>query len=497
MKFPVITRREAANLINNGDNVGFSGFTPPGAPKEVPEAIAERAIEEHEAGRPFKINLYTGASTSDRADGVLARANAINRRAPYQNIPDLRKRINAHDTHYCDLHLSEMAQKVRYGFFGEIDTAIIEVADIKDNGELVLGMGVGNIPTYAKLAKKIIIEKNEKLPAGLNGVHDIYMPLDPPYRREIPIYKPSDRIGSTTLQVDPRKIVGVVHSDDYDNAKSFTAPDETTARIGHNVCEFLENEVKQGRIPKTFLPIQSGVGNVANAVLFGLADSTIIPAFEMYTEVIQDSVIELMKQGKCRFGSTCALTLSNKTEEEFFNNIDFFRDKVIIRPAEISNSPEIARRLGVISMNTAIEADIFGNVNSTHITGIKMMNGIGGSGDFTRNGYISIFSCPSITKEGKISNIVPMVSHVDHSEHSVDIIITDQGVADLRGKDPVERAHEIIDHAAHPMYRDLLREYLKIGRPGQTPHRLEAALAFHNEFNRSGDMRNVDYAQYL
>lgn len=148
-------------------------------------------------------------------------------------------------------------------------------------------------------------------------------------------------------------------------------------------------------------------------------------------------------------------------------------------------------------MNTAIEADIFGNVNSTHITGIKMMNGIGGSGDFTRNGYISIFSCPSITKEGKISNIVPMVSHVDHSEHSVDIIITDQGVADLRGKDPVERAHEIIEHAAHPMYRDLLREYLKIGRPGQTPHRLEAALAFHNEFNRSGDMRNVDYAQYL
>ena len=137
MKFPVITRREAANLINNGDNVGFSGFTPPGAPKEVPEAIAERAIEEHEAGRPFKINLYTGASTSDRADGVLARANAINRRAPYQNIPDLRKRINAHDCHYCDRHLSEMSQEVRYGFYGGIDYAIIEAADINDKGEIL------------------------------------------------------------------------------------------------------------------------------------------------------------------------------------------------------------------------------------------------------------------------------------------------------------------------------------------------------------------------
>jgi len=497
MKFPILTRREAADLINHDDNVGFSGFTPPGAPKEVPEALAERAEEEHAAGRPFKINLYTGASTSDRADGVLARANAINRRAPYQNIPDLRKRINAHDTHYFDLHLSEMAQKMRYGFFGDLDIAVIEVADVSDSGELVLGMGVGNIPTYASRAKKIILELNAKLPAGIKGIHDVYLPLDPPYRREIPVYKPSDRIGTTILKVDPAKIVGVVHSDDYDNAKSFSAPDDVTMHIGQNVCEFLENEVKQGRIPKTFLPIQSGVGNVANAVLYGLADSTVIPAFEMYTEVIQDSVIDLMKKGKCKFGSTCALTLSNTTEAEFFDNIDFFRDKVIIRPCEISNSPEIARRLGVIAMNTAIEVDIFGNVNSTHITGIRMMNGIGGSGDFTRNGYISIFSCPSITKGGQISNIVPMVSHVDHSEHSVDIIITDQGVADLRGKDPVERAHEIIDKAAHPMYRDLLRDYLKLGRPGQTPHRLEAALAFHNEFNVSGDMRNVDFSRYL
>ena len=69
-----------------------------------------------------------------------------------------------------------------------------------------------------------------------------------------------------------------------------------------------------------------------------------------------------------------------------------------------------------------------------------MMNGIGGSGDFTRNAYISIFTCPSVAKEGKISAIVPMVSHLDHSEHSVNIIITEQGVADLRGKSPKERA---------------------------------------------------------
>ena len=163
----------------------------------------------------------------------------------------------------------------------------------------------------------------------------------------------------------------------------------------------------------------------------------------MYTEVIQDAVIGLMRQGRVKFGSTCSLTVTNDCLKSIYDDMDFFRDKFIIRPSEISNSPEIVRRLGVISMNTAIEADIYGNINSTHISGTKMMNGIGGSGDFTRNAYISIFTCPSVAKEGKISAIVPMVSHMDHSEHSVNILITEQGIADLRGKSPVERAKAI------------------------------------------------------
>jgi acyl-CoA hydrolase len=165
-----------------------------------------------------------------------------------------------------------------------------------------------------------------------------------------------------------------------------------------------------------------------------------------------------------------------------------------MRSAEISNNPEVIRRLGVISMNTALEADIFGAINSTHVLGTKMMNGIGGSGDFTRNAYISIFSCPSVTKGGLISNIVPMVAHADHSEHSVDVLITDQGIADLRAKDPVERAYEIINNCAHPDYRELLLDYVNIGK-GQTPHTLDAAMAFHNAFNATGDMRNADFSK--
>ena len=177
--------------------------------------------------------------------------------------------------------------------------------------------------------------------------------------------------------------------------------------------------------------------------------------------------------------------------------MDFFHDKILLRPAEISNNPEVIRRLGVIAMNTALEADIFGCVNSTHVLGTRMMNGIGGSGDFTRNGYLSIFSCPSVTKEGLISNIVPLVSHSDHSEHSVDILITDQGIADLRAKDPLQRAETIIENCAHPMYRQLLWDYLKLAKGGQTPATLHAAYAFHTAFSETGDMRNVDFAKYV
>lgn len=483
-------------MINNGDVLGLSGFTAAGSPKVVTEALAERAIKEHEAGRPFKVDIFTGASTNRWADGALALANAIGRRTPYQNTPDLRKRINSHDAHYFDLHLSELAQKFRNGFYGDMDWAILEVAEVFDNGEVVLGIGAGNVPTYVRHAKKVILELNSKLTKDLYGMHDIYMPLDPPNRREIPIFKPSDRIGSPVVKIDPSKIVGVVPSAHYDGIKGFKELDDTSLQIGANVCSFLISELKAGRLPKEFLPLQSGVGNVANAVLYGLADSKEIPRFEMYTEVIQDAVIELMKKDRCKFGSTCALTVSDATEEEILTHLDFFRDKLVIRPAEISNNPEVIRRLGVIAMNTALEADIFGCINSTHVLGTRMMNGIGGSGDFTRNGYMSIFSCPSVTKGGAISNIVPMCSHIDHTEHSVDILITEQGIADLRGLDAVQRAETIIANCAHPMYRPLLTEYLHFAQTGNIPHSLEAAMAFHTAFKNTGDMHNVDWSSY-
>ena len=499
MSIPFITAEEAASYIKNGDNVGLSGFTAAGTPKVVTEALAKRAKELHDKGLPFKINLFTGASTNDHVDGELSRADAIAIRMPYQGHSDSRKGINSQAINYFDAHLSMASQDIRYGFYGDIDVAIIEVTEMSPNGDVILGAGLGMAPTLAKVAKKVILEYSSYYKTSFRGFHDNYVPLDPPHRREIPIYKPSDRIGSTVLHIDPKKIIGVVPSNASEGVKPFAPSDEVTHMIGENVCNFLVEQLRTGLIPKEFLPIQSGVGNVANAVLYGLGENPEIPPFEMYTEVIQDAVMTLMEQGHCKFASTCAMTFSDDAMLHFMQNIDFFRDKILLRPGEISNSPEVVRRLGVITMNTALEADIYGNVNSTHVLGTKMMNGIGGSGDFTRNGYISIFSCPSIQKGGKISAIVPMCSHIDHSEHSVKVLITEQGVADLRGKDPRQRAETIIETCVHPMYNEIMWDYLKLANKGgkmHTPHNLPAAFALHETFMDCGDMSKVDFAKF-
>ena len=263
MPFNHITPDEAAQIINNGATLGLSGFTAPGTPKGVTEGVARKAIKEHEAGREYKVNIFTGASTNRHVDTILAENNAINRRAPYQNLPVSRQHINTHDIHYFDRHLSEMAQETRYGFYGPIDFAIIEAADITDDGKVLLGCGLGNVPTYAHMADKIFIEINHKLPKHLHGMHDVVLLNDPPYRREVPIYHANDRIGSPVLKIDPKKIVGIIDTEEFDGVKEFTAVDETSTKIGNNVVSFLLNEYRSGRIPKEFLPLQSGVGNVA------------------------------------------------------------------------------------------------------------------------------------------------------------------------------------------------------------------------------------------
>jgi succinyl-CoA:acetate CoA-transferase len=211
-----------------------------------------------------------------------------------------------------------------------------------------------------------------------------------------------------------------------------------------------------------------------------------------YTEVLQDGMLDLIATGKLVFASATALSLSHEALARFNASVEELRTKIILRPQEISNHPEIIRRLGVIAMNGMIEADIYGNVNSTHVMGSSIMNGIGGSGDFARNAYLSFFMTPSQAKGGTISCIVPMVSHVDHTEHDVQVIVTEQGLADLRGLAPRQRAKLIIDNCAHQHFRPALEDYyqraLKDAPGRHTPHLMDEALSWHARYLRQGTM---------
>lgn len=484
---------EAAALIEHGANVGMSGFTGSGYPKAVPGALAERIASFHAAGDPYRVSLWTGASTAPELDGVLADADGVQLRLPYQSDPVTRSKINSGEMDYLDIHLSHVAQRVWQGFMGPLDVAVVEVSGIAEDGSLIPSSSVGNNRTWIDQAEKVIVEVNSWQSEHLDGMHDIYYGTAlPPNRKPIPLTAPGDRIGTPHLHCDPEKIAAVVPTHGPDRNSAFKAIDEDSQHIAGHVVDFLTEEVKRDRLPNELLPIQSGVGNVANAVFAGLQESP-FEQFTAYTEVIQDGMLDLLASGKLSIASATAFSLSPEALDRFNRDAETFRSKIILRPQEISNHPEVVRRLGCLAMNGIVEADMYGNVNSTHMMGSRIQNGIGGSGDFARNAYLSVFMTPSAAKGGAISTIVPMVSHVDHTEHDVDVIVTEQGLADLRGLSPRQRAGTIIENCAHPDFRPSLRDYLDRAQDSahgrHTPHMLGESLSWHQKFLDEGSMR--------
>lgn len=473
---------DAAQRIPDGATVGMSGFTGAGYPKEVPAALARHILAAHEAGQPYRVSVWTGASTAPELDGALARANGIEMRLPYQSDPVCRERINRGEMEYLDIHLSHVAQFVWSGFLGPLDVALVEVTGVLEDGRLIPSSSVGNNKTWLDRADKVILEVNTWQNPALEGMHDIYYGTAlPPHRVPIPLVRPLGRIGEPYFRVDPDKVIAVVATDKPDRNSGFTPADESSRRIAGHILDFLQHEVRKGRLPRELLPLQSGVGNVANAVMAGLQDGP-FENLTAYTEVLQDGMLDLLRSGKLVGASATSFSLSPAALDQLASDMAHYRKSILLRPQEISNHPELIRRLGVIAMNGLIEADIYGNVNSTHIRGTQIMNGIGGSGDFARNAYLSIFMTPSTAKGGRLSCIVPMVTHVDHTEHDVQVIVTEQGLADLRGLSPKQRAKLVIEHCAHPDFRPALREYSARAlreSPGQhTPHLLEEAFGF-------------------
>ena len=483
----IVSAEEAAAFIKPGMSIGMSGFTASAYPKAIPLALAERMKKE-----PFTVDIWTGASTGPELDDTLAAVHGIKRRLPYQTDAILRGEINNGSVDYLDLHLSESAQLARVGYLGKLDIAIVEAVAITEEGNIIPSTSLGNAASYVQQADVVIVEVNTTQPLELEGMHDVYVPLDPPHRLPIPIVKADDRVGTPFIPCTPDKIKYIVPCDIKDHTRDLAPIDENSKKMSQFTLEFLNAEIKAGRMPKNLLPLQSGVGNVANAVMAGFVDSD-LEDLTVYTEVIQDGMLDLIDANKLNFASGTAFSPSPAGMERFYKDVEKYKKYLLLRPQEISNSPEVVHRLGVIAMNTALEVDIYGNVNSTHVTGTKMMNGIGGSGDFARNAFLTIFYTPSVAKNGAISSVVPMCSHVDHTEHDVDVIITEQGIADLRGLAPRARALEIINNCVHPDYKPVLLDYynraVEATKHAHTPHIIKEALSFHEKFIETKSMK--------
>ncbi|WP_411954467.1 acetyl-CoA hydrolase/transferase family protein [Alkalibacillus sp. S2W] len=485
LKNRVVSAEEAATWIEDGMTLGLSGFTRAGDAKALPQALVKRSQTEK-----FKVDIFTGASLGSDLDKMMAEAGIIRKRLPFQADNVMRKRINQGEFDFVDQHLSHTAEMLRNHTMEQIDVAVVEAIKITEDGMIIPTTSVGNSLSFVESASEVIVEINTAQPEALEGVHDLFSLAKQGERQPIPLTKTGDRIGTRGIPVDPDKIKGIILTNQADSPSPIVPPDDETKQMASHLIRFLESEVEQGRLTKELAPLQSGIGSVANAVFHGLLESD-FENLKVYSEVLQDAVFDLIDAGKVNMASCCSITLSEDKMNQVFNDIDQYKDQLILRTQEISNHPEIIRRLGLISINTALEMDIYGNVNSTHVLGRNMMNGIGGSGDFARNARLSIFVTKSIAKNGDISSVVPMVSHVDHTEHDVDILVTEQGYADLRGLAPRQRVEKIIQNCAHPMYRETLMNYFEEAkeRGGQTPHMLEKALSWHTQFEREGTMR--------
>lgn len=481
----IMSASQAATLIYDGMVVGASGFTRSGDSKAVLAALAEKAEYDH-----TRITLMTGASLGQGTDGALATAGAIAVRLPFQSDPVMRTIINEGGLSYIDENLSETAAHIRNGFLPPIDIAIIEAAYIESDGSIVPTTSVGNSAIFVQQARQVIVEINEAVPTGIRGIHDVYLPEDPTGRAILPITEVWQRIGQDVISCDSEKIASIVFTNRKDSPAETAADNAATTAIARHLLHFFENEIAAGRLTRALRPIQAGIGKIADAVLSGLAQGD-FEHLTMYSEVLQDSTFRLIDSGKMDFASGSSMTLSEGWYRRVFADFEHYRHKFLLRPQDITNAAEVIQRLGIIAINTALECDIYGNVNSSHISGSQIVNGIGGSADFAQNSYLSIFVTESVTKGGKISRIVPMTTHVDHSEHDVDVIVTEQGLADLRGLSPRQKAQAILSHCVHPDYHAELDSYFERAslRGGHTPHLLEEAFQLHTNLAATGSMK--------
>lgn len=482
----VVSPEVAASVVKSGFNIGASGESFRGCATSFFAALAERG----KRGEVGGLTLWS-ANIQNETEKALAEAGALKRRMGSHGDSSLRKLINSRQVECNDIRSEMIPYFMRSNVFGKLDLAVIDAIAVTEEGYIIPSHAPVDCSSYAQAAEQIVVEIDTSIPLECAGFYDHYLP-DLNNMREIPLYRAGQRIGTPYIPVDPAKIKYIVVSDkqkDVTGSKP-AARDKKNDDLAGHIIEFLKREVELRRLPENLFPLEIGLGGVADAVLGNVARE--FGHIELFGAVISDGMLDLIESGKCMAASGTAMLLTDEGWAKFSRNVEAYRKALVLRPIEISNHPELIRRLRVIAINGALEADIYGQINSSHIGGVSLVNGVGGSASFANNAQLSIFTLFSTSNSEKISNIVPMVSHVDHTEHSVDVIVTEAGLADLRGLSPVERAEEIINNCAHPDYRPLLREYFEAAKKkvsGHEPHILEEAFSFHKRLKEQKTMK--------
>lgn len=481
----VMPAAEAASHIKNGMTVAMGGYTSCGYPK----VISAELVARKQGGEDLSLTLVTGSMVGPEIHEAMGEAGLISRFTPLMTSKALAKQANAGEVHYIEQQMSKMPRLMRGGAFGAINVAVVEAIAVTREGHIVPSNSGGAAPNFLQLAEKIIIELNTAQPEELAGLHDIYLCEPPPNAKPIPLMRAGHRIGTPHMAVDPDKIVGIVASDALD-----TVPENkgkgTMREITGNLLSFLEIESRRN-MNGGLLPVQTGFGNLTNAIVGALGESN-FRDIEFFCGGVVADHLDLMMAGKTRAISTGSLQMGAYAIDLLRNNPELFHEQVVIRSMDVANNGEAIARLGVIALNSGIEVDVYGNVNASHIMGNRVVNGLGGGANFAQNSSLSIVLMPAVTKGGDISSVVPMVSHHDITEHDVDVVITEHGVADLRGLDDIERAGAVIANCADPSYRDMLARYLGGAVKhygGHHPVALDEALSWHRRLRDTGSMR--------
>ncbi|WP_266082360.1 acetyl-CoA hydrolase/transferase C-terminal domain-containing protein [Haladaptatus caseinilyticus] len=441
----------AADTVDPTDVVLSSGFGGVGYPKRVPQALADD-------DRDMSLTVVSGGGVGGEIDDALVAAGQMARRFPFQTRERSRTAINDGEIAFHDRHISRFGDEVRLGDVGDPGVAIVEAVAVGENW-LIPTTSIGHTPSFVAAADRLIVEVNHEQPRELEHIHDVYQRDLPPNRDPIPITEPIERIGSAAISFDAEKLVAVVETDRFDDPYSFREPTDVDGVIADNLRSFLEAELERNPTLRDRINLQFGVGSLGNALMGALSEIDFGDREVVYFgEVFQDGLLDAIDEGLLAGASATSLALSVGGQQRLFEDIERYAEDVVLRPADVSNNPALIDQFGVVGVNSAVDIDLYGNANATHIGGTNVINGIGGGGDFNRNCRLGIIALPSTAGDGSISRIVPSVAHVDHTEHDHSVVVTEHGVADLRGLSPTERMERIVD-LAHPDFRADLRKY--------------------------------------